>query len=301
MLDKLYLYFFECAQSRSYSAAARKLSITQGALSQAILRLEENLKVRLLERSAGRGKLEVTAAGEQLVESIKRFQLDFQSRVLPDLHGASYPLRIACVDSIGIRYLLPLLMKSPSRYHWYFVPRQRQLLQGLEALHYDLTILSIPRAPVGFEHELIDRDIIRFVGEQRAFGDIEKISSAKELQKRSNIFERQPFQAEWSNMIGVQQSGYFVDDHLVLKSLVLSGLALTDYQLDYFSPAELRRLAISPAKTPWDDWKIHAVFRPDLGDEKKEILMELVKKLRHSVREGHKQMISELERRSRKA
>jgi DNA-binding transcriptional LysR family regulator len=63
-------YFVAVAQERSFSAAARRLYISQQALSRIIQQLERELGVRLLDRTTR--SVELTAAGEALLASAKR-------------------------------------------------------------------------------------------------------------------------------------------------------------------------------------------------------------------------------------
>jgi DNA-binding transcriptional LysR family regulator len=60
------LTFRAVAHERSFSAAARKLALTQPAVSQQVAALEKELGTRLLDRSPG--GLKLTTAGETLLE-----------------------------------------------------------------------------------------------------------------------------------------------------------------------------------------------------------------------------------------
>lgn len=63
-------YFVAVAQERNFSAAARRMYISQQALSRIIQQLERELGVRLLDRTTR--SVELTAAGEALLASAKR-------------------------------------------------------------------------------------------------------------------------------------------------------------------------------------------------------------------------------------
>jgi DNA-binding transcriptional LysR family regulator len=60
------LTFREAARQRSFSRAAEELSLTQSAVSQRIAALERQVGVQLMRR--GRGGVQLTPAGEQLLE-----------------------------------------------------------------------------------------------------------------------------------------------------------------------------------------------------------------------------------------
>lgn len=60
--------FSRVAEARSFTAAAQSLGVTQSAVSQTVRRLEADLGIRLLSRSAR--SLTPTAAGEQLLATL---------------------------------------------------------------------------------------------------------------------------------------------------------------------------------------------------------------------------------------
>ena len=64
------VYFISSAEHRSFTKAAEKLFISQTAISQQILALERNLKVKLFHRTK-RG-VELTSAGKILYQEAKK-------------------------------------------------------------------------------------------------------------------------------------------------------------------------------------------------------------------------------------
>jgi DNA-binding transcriptional LysR family regulator len=61
--------FVRSAEARSFSAAARRLSLTPAAVSRNVAMLERNLGVRLFQRSTR--KLTLTEAGERFLHAIR--------------------------------------------------------------------------------------------------------------------------------------------------------------------------------------------------------------------------------------
>ncbi len=104
-------YFFVTAQHLSFSKAAKHLYITQPALSKQIQQLEDQLQVKLFDRS--RRSVRLTEAGQVLMEqcrdvfdSLSRLEKAiglFRTEVRGSLH-------IAAVPSVG-NYLLPDFLK----------------------------------------------------------------------------------------------------------------------------------------------------------------------------------------------
>lgn len=66
MLDKKIVYFIEVVNEGSFSAASRKLLISQAAISQQITLLESELNVKLFDRDGYRPIL--TSAGRQFYQ-----------------------------------------------------------------------------------------------------------------------------------------------------------------------------------------------------------------------------------------
>ncbi|AZR73224.1 transcriptional regulator [Anoxybacter fermentans] len=104
---KIFLTVCECG---SMSGAAKKLYMTQPAISQAILELEDELKVNLFDRI--KKKLVLTYPGEILYEYSKRILMliDEAQNTIKDIsHMNMGRLRIGASTTIGT-YLLPELI-----------------------------------------------------------------------------------------------------------------------------------------------------------------------------------------------
>jgi DNA-binding transcriptional LysR family regulator len=104
-------------QSRSMAKAARELSVSQPAVSQAVAGLEHTLGVRLLDRSAQ--GVEPTAYGRALLKrSLAAF--DELGQAVRDIEFLTDPtqgeLRVGCPESI-VAAFLPALLERFSRQH----------------------------------------------------------------------------------------------------------------------------------------------------------------------------------------
>ena len=104
--------FLAAAETRSFSGAARKLYLTQPAVSQQIQALERRLKVELFERKAGR--IALTAAGEELLPLARQLvnqALYIQESMAAHRGVVTGRLRIGCTTTPG-KYILPWLAGS---------------------------------------------------------------------------------------------------------------------------------------------------------------------------------------------
>ncbi|PKU25219.1 LysR family transcriptional regulator [Telmatospirillum siberiense] len=103
------LWFFRvAAETGSFSRAGDILAVTQSAVTQRIQRLELRLEVTLFHK-AKRG-LQLTSAGQALYEAT-RAGFEGMAAALLQLHAtsASGALRVSCVPSLALEWLVPRL------------------------------------------------------------------------------------------------------------------------------------------------------------------------------------------------
>lgn len=107
---KRMMIFSHVVEAGSFSAAARRLDIAKSAVSKHISLLEENIGVRLLNRTTRR--LSLTDAGESYYQSCAKMveaaeEAKYCVTALQDEPRGM--LRISCPASFGIDYVTPLL------------------------------------------------------------------------------------------------------------------------------------------------------------------------------------------------
>ncbi|WP_337268170.1 LysR family transcriptional regulator [Oryzifoliimicrobium ureilyticus] len=130
------------AEHGSFSAAARRLSLTPAAVSRNVAMLERNLGVRLFQRSTRR--LALTEEGEAfrlaIADNLEGIQAAIAGIEKKDGEPAG-TLRVSMPPTVGMMYILPLLPSFRSRYprvrpEWHFETRQVDLI----AEGYDVAI-----------------------------------------------------------------------------------------------------------------------------------------------------------------
>lgn len=107
---ELYKIFYYAAQCENFSEAARKLYITQSAVSQGIKNLEMKLGVTLFSRNSRHAKL--TPEGELLFSHISQAfnYIKTAEKKLVELHQlGTGEIRIGASDTVCKYYLLPYL------------------------------------------------------------------------------------------------------------------------------------------------------------------------------------------------
>jgi len=109
MINKFKI-FIKVAESGSFSRAGKILQLTPSSVSRAIDRLEEELNIKLFNRSTRH--LALTEAGEQLLDSARKLVLDFDAVVAstqPDKAEPEGKVKISVFESFGRLILCPLI------------------------------------------------------------------------------------------------------------------------------------------------------------------------------------------------
>jgi DNA-binding transcriptional LysR family regulator len=132
--------FMRSAEAGSFSAAARRLSLTPAAVSRNVATLERNLGVRLFQRSTRH--LVLTEAGERFLAGIGD-KLEGLQAAIADIGTAQIEpvgvLKISLPLTLGMQHILPLLPAFLARYpavrvDWHFDNRQVDLIsEGYDA------------------------------------------------------------------------------------------------------------------------------------------------------------------------
>lgn len=126
--------FVRSAELGSFSAAARRLSLTPGGVSKNVAKLEADLGVRLLHRSTR--SLTLTEAGEQFLAQVSGGLDAIQSAIASTSTGAGQPagtLKVGMAMAFGRDHILPLLGEFLQSYpaikpDWRFDNRQVDLI-----------------------------------------------------------------------------------------------------------------------------------------------------------------------------
>lgn len=110
-------YFVAVAEDKHFNRAAERLHIAQPAISQQIRRLEQELKVTLLDRNTR--YVELTDAGRVFLTEARRVLADTEHALAAVRHAAGGEaglLRIAFVGSAALRILPSLVLAMHERW-----------------------------------------------------------------------------------------------------------------------------------------------------------------------------------------
>lgn len=156
--------FVAVAEMQSFSRAADILCIAQPALSVAIRKLEEELGVRLLERSSR--CVSLTTAGEAAIKAARRCLREADevaSSAKMTANGEAGLLRIGFVGTATFDLLPRLIEPFSERYPNIrldlFESTNRDLLQSVASGALDIAFVRTPTAtPHGVELQLVEND-----------------------------------------------------------------------------------------------------------------------------------------------
>lgn len=118
-MDKLksLTIFLRSAQSGSFSEAARQLGMAPSAVSRAVLRLEDELGVRLLQRTTR--SLTLTEAGDRFYQRAQQILNDLEEAELEVQQSQSMPigtLRLDLSFTFGKLHIAPALLRFAAQY-----------------------------------------------------------------------------------------------------------------------------------------------------------------------------------------
>lgn len=102
--------FYTAVREKSFTAAARKLFLTQPAVSMAIKQLETEFGQPLLERRPG-GKFELTTLGEQVYHVVKNINFQMEKLELIKEKNVAHEIAIECNTIAGF-YLISSLTSN---------------------------------------------------------------------------------------------------------------------------------------------------------------------------------------------
>jgi DNA-binding transcriptional LysR family regulator len=250
--------FREVVRARSFTAAAKRLFLTQPAVSQQMKALETEVGERLLERS-GRG-VRPTPAGEALLEATDRALsiLDDAVRGIREARARGEgTVTIACGDTVALHLLPPVLAEFRTAY-----PRadvsvrnhgSREVLELVLAGDADLGVATEPDAldPALESAPLLEEDLVLAVPPEHRLA-ASGAATLRDLDGESAVLLARPavtravidegLRAAGVRLVPAMESGNLE----VVKAYVARGFGLSILPALAVTEADRARLAVHP-------------------------------------------------------
>lgn len=158
-LNLTYLkYFYDAARYESITASAKENFVTQSAISQGIMKLENFFQKKLLTHR--RNSIKVTPEGQILFESSKRIFrcVDEVKGSLDSMHTTyTGKVEFACYHSVAVSLLPKPLAKfqelAPQVKPSFLIGRPELIMNWLKQGKVELGILSDNQDLISFDHE----------------------------------------------------------------------------------------------------------------------------------------------------
>ena len=262
------LAFRALAQTESFTLAAKRLNLTQSAVSHSIKALEKDLDCSLISR-LGR-KIHLTQAGETLLASAERMIRQMQSvRSEIDMQSkwGAGRLRIGA-GTTACQYILPSVIREFRQTfpdcQLSIVPDDAKELMGLlRSNEVDIALTLAPQGEDDIDHQIVFRDSLQFVVSPMHPWADRKIAPLNEIEeqcyviysKKSYTFDlvRKRFRLEGHELSNVIELGsmeaikelvkigigvglvapWIVKQEVELKSLFLVGLGRKKLSRDW--------------------------------------------------------------------
>lgn len=260
------VYFVEVYTHRSFSQAAEKLHVTQPTLSKAVKFLEEELQVKLLERSTK--QVVPTDVGDvvykQAVKILK--SVDDLSSELADVAGLQRgKIRIALPPMIGANFFPQILAQFYSRYPNITIELREDgafnVAQNVEsgALDLGVTLLPIQQKSLNYFPFAVDRLMLAVYPQHPLAGRSEV--KLKDLKDELFIFYRKDFTLHhrikeeclllgFEPKIAVESSQWDFISNMVAANLGIALLPSTICR--EFDPQKIKTVPLVSPVIPWN-------------------------------------------------
>ena len=258
-------YFLGSANEGSLNSAAKKLGITQSALTISIQKLEEELGIKLFHRT--KTGIRLTEKGSASYRALSLLKEHASRQMHSAISGIqTIPLRVGSVEHFGIKYLVPVSQSTerPGKLQLFFM-RSLQIYEAVINRQIDLGFVTWTSTPSNVESIPLNREKLAVVGLKSRYAHIEKAKSIEDLRSEKWIYTPKP-QYDWTsyideNLEGIVCGGFFSHVHAIL-----AGLGIAEAQLDAFTSQEINRLAFAPFAAPRAALN-YAIFRSDQSPE----------------------------------
>ena len=239
--------FVAIVEEKTMSAAAKRMHLTQPALSHNLKMLEEQLQVQLFQRQ-GRG-LQLTPTGRSFLQQAQKLLSQAQEMIVAARRNAVqdyFDLRIGSVDSAATHLLpnvFPMLQRSfPQLVVKLQTGRTPELLNGLSENELDLALVAHSGPPPNFISTPVGAYRLHYYGLKTKFSGLVKAKKFTDV-LQFPLVELQPNREQKFHPPATNESYGVVASLDAVKALVFSGLGVGALLDTMLTKPELQQLA----------------------------------------------------------
>lgn len=173
-------YIVAVDKYRHFATAAKKIFITQPTLSMQIQKLEDELGVRIFDRS--KSPVIPTEIGKEIIKQAKVILSG--TKVIEDLVSVKDgelkgEFKVGIIPTIA-PYLVPLFLQNfieanPNVQLIFEEALTAEVLNGLQEDHYDVGIIATPPGTQFFEYDLYKEPFLAYVSAKHTLAEKEKL------------------------------------------------------------------------------------------------------------------------------
>lgn len=231
-------YFVEVAQTLNFTQAAENLFVAQPAISKSIQKLEQELQVYLIDRSAKH--IVLTPEGEVFLEHARAVlqKVKEAETAMNEMRGLEKgEIKIGLPSMIGSYFFPPLIKEFKKMYpHVQIIVVEEgamQIQRLVERKEIDLGIIIVDQPPEELHYfPLVREEMVVCVPTHHPLAGSERISNGEMIQEPLILFKEGYYQRylmlEWCRKKGVTPNVTFSSNQLsLIKSFVYEGLGIT--------------------------------------------------------------------------
>jgi len=267
--------FREVVREGSFTAAARKLHMTQPAISLHIMALETELKARLLDRD-GRG-VRLTTAGSALLESADAALASLQeaARRIAEIQAPERGTVVfACGDTVALHMLPPVLTRFRKEHTLAEVHisnhGSKAILEMVLSREADLGIVTRPPFldAALWSRVLIEDPLVLALPPKHPLAERKRLG-LQALKEEAAVLLAKPAETRYLIDRGLRDAGVELTVVMesgnleVVKAYVANGLGLSIVPEMALTASDRRRLAIRPLPAKFPVRRIAVVRRRD--------------------------------------
>ena len=244
-------HFVALADEMNFGQAARRLNMTQPAVSASIMRLEEDLGIQLFDRDNKRVAL--TRAGAAMLERAREIvaQSDrarHHAQSIAD--GRAGRIDVGFTGTLFYRGLGEILKsfvaRAPAVELWLREETSQKQLELLRARQIDAAFINTPLAPIGLQIAVLHEEpFVACVPHDHPLADDEVIDLGALREERFVMFSRETARALHDHLVSLCANAGFVPKLGLEAAQLLSAVALVSTGLAVaVVPASMSRSGI---------------------------------------------------------